>query len=144
MTCGESDILCERISARTSSTNGVCLSVVFSSSSRFTAEEEVDLEAPLTAMGIKNIFSQSKADFRHLSEWQLSVMHSTVFMSSSCVHMFVLELMISLVVDCELQPHESRLSVECENESLVTIQRQMISKQTILLKAFVYYHNSCC
>jgi len=32
--------------------------------------------------------------------------------------MFVLELMISLVVDCELEPHESRLSVMCENESL--------------------------
>ncbi|XP_018960902.1 glia-derived nexin-like [Cyprinus carpio] len=34
---------------------------------KFTAEEEVDLEGPLTAMGIKDIFSQKKADFRHLS-----------------------------------------------------------------------------
>ncbi|KTG42503.1 hypothetical protein cypCar_00013295 [Cyprinus carpio] len=34
---------------------------------RFTAEEEVDLEGPLTAMGIKDIFSKTKADFRHLS-----------------------------------------------------------------------------
>ncbi|XP_026082771.1 glia-derived nexin-like [Carassius auratus] len=34
---------------------------------KFTAEEEVDLEGPLTAMGIKDIFSQNKADFRHLS-----------------------------------------------------------------------------
>ncbi|ROJ25388.1 WD repeat and FYVE domain-containing protein 1 [Anabarilius grahami] len=34
---------------------------------KFTAEQEVDLEAPLKAMGIKDIFSQNKADFRHLS-----------------------------------------------------------------------------
>ncbi|XP_073674075.1 glia-derived nexin [Garra rufa] len=34
---------------------------------KFTAEEEVDLKAPLTAMGIKDIFSETKADFRHLS-----------------------------------------------------------------------------
>uniref|UniRef100_A0A8C1JJL7 Glia-derived nexin-like n=2 Tax=Cyprinus carpio TaxID=7962 RepID=A0A8C1JJL7_CYPCA len=34
---------------------------------KFTAEEEVDLEGPLTAMGIKDIFSPKKADFRHLS-----------------------------------------------------------------------------
>ncbi|XP_051966245.1 glia-derived nexin-like [Xyrauchen texanus] len=34
---------------------------------KFTAEEEVDLERPLTALGIKDIFNQDKADFRHLS-----------------------------------------------------------------------------
>ncbi|XP_052432970.1 glia-derived nexin-like [Carassius gibelio] len=34
---------------------------------KFTAEEEVDLEGPLTAMGIKDIFSKTKADFRNLS-----------------------------------------------------------------------------
>ncbi|XP_051963734.1 glia-derived nexin-like [Xyrauchen texanus] len=34
---------------------------------KFTAEEEMDLEGPLTALGIKDIFNQDKADFRHLS-----------------------------------------------------------------------------
>lgn len=67
--------------------------------------------------------------------------------SSFSVQMFVLELMILLVVDCELQPRESRLSVECENESELerwspsreapsAARLQMISKDTILLKAF--------
>ncbi|KAF4104428.1 glia-derived nexin [Onychostoma macrolepis] len=34
---------------------------------KFTAEQEVDLEDPLAAMGIKDLFIQNKADFRHLS-----------------------------------------------------------------------------
>ncbi|XP_045930572.1 glia-derived nexin [Micropterus dolomieu] len=34
---------------------------------KFTADEEVDLKATLTALGITNMFSQGKADFRHLS-----------------------------------------------------------------------------
>ncbi|KAL6471811.1 hypothetical protein MHYP_G00204610 [Metynnis hypsauchen] len=34
---------------------------------KFTAEAEVDLEGPLTALGIKDIFAEGKADFRHLS-----------------------------------------------------------------------------
>ncbi|XP_056613509.1 glia-derived nexin [Triplophysa dalaica] len=34
---------------------------------KFTAEAEVDLEAPLTAMGIKDLFKEAKADFRHMS-----------------------------------------------------------------------------
>lgn len=33
----------------------------------FTAEAEVDLQAPLSALGIKDIFDEGKADFRHLS-----------------------------------------------------------------------------
>lgn len=33
----------------------------------FTAEAEVDLQDPLSALGIKDIFDESKADFRHLS-----------------------------------------------------------------------------
>ncbi|XP_071775745.2 glia-derived nexin [Centroberyx gerrardi] len=34
---------------------------------KFTAEAEVDLEAPLSALGITDMFSENKADFRHLS-----------------------------------------------------------------------------
>ncbi|XP_077579229.1 glia-derived nexin [Stigmatopora nigra] len=34
---------------------------------KFTADVEVDLKAPLTALGITDMFSQDKADFRHLS-----------------------------------------------------------------------------
>lgn len=34
---------------------------------RFTADAEVDLEAPLSALGITDLFRQDKADFRHLS-----------------------------------------------------------------------------
>ncbi|XP_077468327.1 glia-derived nexin [Stigmatopora argus] len=34
---------------------------------KFTANVEVDLKAPLTALGITDMFSQDKADFRHLS-----------------------------------------------------------------------------
>ncbi|XP_068562342.1 glia-derived nexin [Cebidichthys violaceus] len=34
---------------------------------KFTADAEVDLEAPLSALGITNMFSEGKADFRHLS-----------------------------------------------------------------------------
>ncbi|KAM9853647.1 glia-derived nexin [Aulostomus maculatus] len=34
---------------------------------KFTADAEVDLEAPLSALGITDMFSQDKADFRHLS-----------------------------------------------------------------------------
>ncbi|GAA6232553.1 glia-derived nexin [Lates japonicus] len=34
---------------------------------RFTADAEVDLEAPLSALGITDMFSQDKADFRHIS-----------------------------------------------------------------------------
>ncbi|XP_018539597.1 glia-derived nexin [Lates calcarifer] len=34
---------------------------------RFTADAEVDLEAPLSALGITDMFSQVKADFRHIS-----------------------------------------------------------------------------
>lgn len=36
--------------------------------SRFTAEAEVDLEAPLSALGLTDMFTEGKADFRHLSE----------------------------------------------------------------------------
>ncbi|XP_076139101.1 glia-derived nexin [Alosa pseudoharengus] len=35
---------------------------------KFTVEAEVDLEAPLSALGISDLFSEDKADFRHLSE----------------------------------------------------------------------------
>ena len=35
---------------------------------RFTADAEVDLEDPLSALGITDMFSVAKADFRHLSE----------------------------------------------------------------------------
>lgn len=35
---------------------------------KFTVESEVDLEAPLSALGISDIFNEAKADFRHLSE----------------------------------------------------------------------------
>lgn len=42
----------------------VCLSVFC----RFTAEAEVDLEEPLMALGISDMFSEDNADFRHLSE----------------------------------------------------------------------------
>ncbi|XP_030008920.1 glia-derived nexin [Sphaeramia orbicularis] len=34
---------------------------------KFTSDAEVDLEAPLSALGIRNMFSHDKADFRHLS-----------------------------------------------------------------------------
>jgi len=34
---------------------------------RFTAEAQVELEAPLAALGITDMFSEAKADFRHLS-----------------------------------------------------------------------------
>lgn len=39
---------------------------------RFTADSEVDLEKPLTALGITDMFSEGKADFRNLSEWKHS------------------------------------------------------------------------
>ncbi|XP_031429921.1 glia-derived nexin [Clupea harengus] len=35
---------------------------------KFTVEAEVDLEAPLSSLGISDVFSEAKADFRHLSE----------------------------------------------------------------------------
>lgn len=35
---------------------------------KFTVEAEVDLEAPLRAMGISDMFNEARADFRHLSE----------------------------------------------------------------------------
>nr|XP_046244415.1 glia-derived nexin [Scatophagus argus] len=34
---------------------------------KFTADAEVDLEAPLSALGITDIFNENRADFRHLS-----------------------------------------------------------------------------
>uniref|UniRef100_A0A3B1IQ36 Serpin peptidase inhibitor, clade E (nexin, plasminogen activator inhibitor type 1), member 2 n=1 Tax=Astyanax mexicanus TaxID=7994 RepID=A0A3B1IQ36_ASTMX len=34
---------------------------------KFTAEAEVDLQGPLSALGITDIFNEGKADFRHLS-----------------------------------------------------------------------------
>ncbi|XP_034404888.1 glia-derived nexin [Cyclopterus lumpus] len=34
---------------------------------RFTADAEVDLEAPLSALGVTDMFSEDKADFSHLS-----------------------------------------------------------------------------
>ncbi|XP_066532944.1 glia-derived nexin isoform X2 [Hoplias malabaricus] len=34
---------------------------------KFTAEAEVDLEGPLAALGITDVFNEGKADFRHLS-----------------------------------------------------------------------------
>uniref|UniRef100_A0A3Q0SXB4 Serpin peptidase inhibitor, clade E (nexin, plasminogen activator inhibitor type 1), member 2 n=1 Tax=Amphilophus citrinellus TaxID=61819 RepID=A0A3Q0SXB4_AMPCI len=40
---------------------------------KFTADAEVDLEAPLSALGITNIFSEEKADFRHLSSESVHV-----------------------------------------------------------------------
>ncbi|XP_041667533.1 glia-derived nexin [Cheilinus undulatus] len=40
---------------------------------KFTAEAEVDLEAPLSALGITDMFSQAKADFRHISAEPLYV-----------------------------------------------------------------------
>ncbi|KAM3874823.1 glia-derived nexin [Diretmus argenteus] len=35
---------------------------------KFTAEAQVDLEAPLSALGISDMFREDKADFRHLSD----------------------------------------------------------------------------
>lgn len=35
---------------------------------RFTADAEVDLQEPLSALGITDMFSVERADFRHLSE----------------------------------------------------------------------------
>uniref|UniRef100_A0A3B3DVD8 Serpin peptidase inhibitor, clade E (nexin, plasminogen activator inhibitor type 1), member 2 n=1 Tax=Oryzias melastigma TaxID=30732 RepID=A0A3B3DVD8_ORYME len=40
---------------------------------KFTAEAEVDLEAPLSSLGISDIFSQEKADFSHISAEPLHV-----------------------------------------------------------------------
>lgn len=40
---------------------------------KFTAEAKVDLEAPLSALGITDMFSQAKADFRHISAEPLYV-----------------------------------------------------------------------
>lgn len=40
---------------------------------KFTADAEVDLEAPLAALGITDMFSQAKADFRHISAEGLHV-----------------------------------------------------------------------
>uniref|UniRef100_A0A8C9T734 Serpin peptidase inhibitor, clade E (nexin, plasminogen activator inhibitor type 1), member 2 n=1 Tax=Scleropages formosus TaxID=113540 RepID=A0A8C9T734_SCLFO len=40
---------------------------------RFSAEAEVDLKDPLLALGIKDMFSQGKADFRHISQEPLHV-----------------------------------------------------------------------
>ncbi|XP_060901635.1 glia-derived nexin [Labrus mixtus] len=40
---------------------------------KFTADAEVDLEAPLSALGITDMFSQAKADFRHISGEPLHV-----------------------------------------------------------------------
>ncbi|XP_056330121.1 glia-derived nexin [Danio aesculapii] len=40
---------------------------------KFTVEQEVDLESPLKALGIKDIFDQNKADFRHLSSESIYV-----------------------------------------------------------------------
>ncbi|XP_020492478.1 glia-derived nexin [Labrus bergylta] len=40
---------------------------------KFTADAEVDLEAPLSALGITDMFSQAKADFRHISSEPLHV-----------------------------------------------------------------------
>ncbi|KAF3693111.1 Glia-derived nexin [Channa argus] len=40
---------------------------------KFTADAEVDLKAPLSALGLTDMFSQDKADFRHLSAEPLHV-----------------------------------------------------------------------
>ncbi|XP_040902968.1 glia-derived nexin [Toxotes jaculatrix] len=40
---------------------------------KFTAEAEVDLEAPLTALGMTDMFSEDKADFSYLSSEPLHV-----------------------------------------------------------------------
>ncbi|XP_078812694.1 glia-derived nexin isoform X1 [Oryzias latipes] len=40
---------------------------------KFTADAEVDLEAPLSSLGISDIFSQDKADFSHISAEPLHV-----------------------------------------------------------------------
>ncbi|XP_034557062.1 glia-derived nexin isoform X2 [Notolabrus celidotus] len=40
---------------------------------KFTADAEVDLEAPLSALGITDMFSEAKADFRHISAEPLHV-----------------------------------------------------------------------
>ncbi|CAJ1066070.1 glia-derived nexin [Xyrichtys novacula] len=40
---------------------------------KFTADAEVDLEAPLSALGVTDMFSQAKADFRHISAEPLYV-----------------------------------------------------------------------
>lgn len=39
---------------------------------RFAAEAEVDLKAPLSALGITDMFSPDKADFSYLGEWKYS------------------------------------------------------------------------
>lgn len=35
---------------------------------RFTADAEIDLKEPLSALGVTDMFSVERADFRHLSE----------------------------------------------------------------------------
>ncbi|CAB1450701.1 unnamed protein product [Pleuronectes platessa] len=40
---------------------------------KFTADAEVDLEAPLAALGIRDMFSQERADFSHISPVGLHV-----------------------------------------------------------------------
>lgn len=40
---------------------------------KFTADAEVDLEASLTALGVRDMFSQEKADFSHISSEPLYV-----------------------------------------------------------------------
>lgn len=40
---------------------------------KFTADAQVDLEAPLSALGVTDMFNQAKADFRHISAEPLYV-----------------------------------------------------------------------
>lgn len=55
----------------------VCACAMFLCTCRFTADAEVDLEASLSALGITDLFSQEKADFRHLSEWKYTLLRCT-------------------------------------------------------------------
>lgn len=44
------------------------MNVFFLTVFRFTADAEVDLQEPLSALGITDMFSVERADFRHLGE----------------------------------------------------------------------------
>jgi len=132
MTCSESDSLWSHYLPRQAPlTASVCLSVS-SSSSRFTAEEELDLEAPLTAMGIKNIFSQSKADFRHLSEWQLSV-HQFILCAYVCAW-------TNDIVGCWLRTWAAWITSLSDVWKWVTIPAPNRPSSS---KPLLYYHHSC-
>lgn len=81
---------------------------------RFTVDAEVDLKAPLSALGLTDMFSQDKADFRHLCKWSTSP-EKNLQQFSGCVQS------LNIWKDCwlftaeSLKEYESCLDVQCEN-----------------------------